>query len=68
METCLAWWSWIALALIIIFNVGLIGGLCLVLWQTYKSAQLDVIRITAFIGFMVVVLVIIGASLKAIFA
>ena len=68
MEICVTWWGWIALTLIVIFNVGLIGGLCLVLWQTYKNAQQDAIRITAFIGFMVAVLVIIGASLIAIFA
>ena len=67
MEICITWWGWIALALIVIFNVGLIGGLCFVLWQTYKNAQQDAIRITALIGFMVEVLVIIGASLIAIF-
>ena len=38
MEICVVWRGWVALALIVIFNAGLIGGLCLTLWRTYKNA------------------------------
>ena len=65
MEMSTTWWAWIALALIVLFNAGLIGGLCLVLWRTYKTTEHNSIRITAFIGLMVVALVTIAGSLIA---
>jgi len=37
-ESHVAWWGWVALVLIVTFNAGLIGGLCLILWRTYKNA------------------------------